>query len=63
MPQALLVVLGAIGAAIAARLISREWRRVNDDLERARAEPATVDARESLPVLRPDRDGVYRPNR
>ena len=65
MPQALLLALGAIGAAIAAKLIAREWRRVNDELDRARAEPAHAEAgRDSMPVLRPDPEsGVYRPNR
>jgi hypothetical protein len=62
MPQALLMVLGAIGAAIAARFIAREWRRVNDELDRTRT--ATVDAREGIPVLRRDPEtGIYRPMR
>lgn len=60
MPQALLLVLGAIGAALAAKLIAREWQRVNDELDRARAEPA----RETLPVLKRDPvTGEYRPVR
>ncbi len=60
MPQTLLLVLGAIGAAVAAKLIAREWRRVNDELDRARAEPA----RESLPNLKRDPvTGEYRPVR
>jgi hypothetical protein len=60
MPQALLLVLGAIGAAVAAKLIAREWQRVNDELDRARGEPA----RESLPVLKRDPvTGEYRPVR
>jgi hypothetical protein len=63
MPQALIVVLGAIGAAIAARFIAREWRRINEELERARAS-APVDAREGIPVLHRDpKTGVYRPTR
>ena len=42
MPQALIIVLGAIGAALAAKLIAREWRRVNDELDHARAESAPM---------------------
>lgn len=65
MPQALVLILSAVGAAIVARLISREWRRVNEDLEHARADQATVNAaREGIPVLRRDpATGVYRPGR
>jgi hypothetical protein len=65
MPQALLFVLGAIGAAIAAKLLAKEWRRVNQELDRARAEPAPADAaRDGMPILRRDPvTGDYRPNR
>ena len=52
MPQALLILLGAVGAVFAAKLIAREWQRVNEELDRARAEPAPVDVeREKIPVL------------
>ncbi|HYI29513.1 MAG TPA: hypothetical protein VD863_16855 [Bradyrhizobium sp.] len=65
MPQALLFVLGAIGAAIAAKLIAGEWQRVNEELDRARGEPATAKAaRDGMPNLRRDPvTGDYRPNR
>jgi hypothetical protein len=65
MPQALVWILGAVGAAIAAKLIAKEWQRVNDELDRARARPAPVDTgRDSAPNLRRDPEtGVYRPNR
>ena len=43
MPQALLILLGAVGAVFAAKLIAREWQRVNEELDRARGEPARVD--------------------
>ena len=63
MPQALLVVLGAIGAVIAAKLIAREWRRVNDELDQARAAPVDVE-RAGMTSLRLDPvTGEYRPNR
>ena len=65
MPQALLVVLGAIGAVIAAKLIAKEWRRVNDELDQSRAGTAPADVkREAMPHLRRDPvTGDYRPNR
>ena len=64
MPQALLLIVSALGAAIAARLIAREWRRVNEELDRMR-EPARAEAaRERIPVLQRDpATGVYRPQR
>jgi hypothetical protein len=63
MPQALLFALGAIGAAIAARLLAREWQRVNEELQGARAKPVNAE-RDAIPVLRRDPvTGVYRPHR
>lgn len=65
MPQALLILLGAMGAIIAAKLIAREWRRVNEELDRTRTGPARADSeREAMPVLRRDPvTGEYRPKR
>ena len=38
---------------LAAKLFAREWRRVNDELDQARARPAPVDVeREAMPSLR-----------
>jgi hypothetical protein len=37
---AAVLVLSALGAALAGRLLGREWQRVNDELERVRT--ATV---------------------
>jgi len=63
MPQALLFVLGTLGAAIAARLFANEWRRINDELDQARAKAAPADAgRDAMTDLRRDpATGVYRP--
>jgi hypothetical protein len=63
MPQALLFLLGTLGAAIAAKLISKEWRRVNDELDQARAKATTADAgRDAMTDLRRDpATGVFRP--
>jgi hypothetical protein len=63
MQPALLLVIGAIGAVMAARLIVREWQRVNDDLARARAKPAPVDAGRTADLRRDPVTGVYRPDR
>jgi hypothetical protein len=62
---ALLLVIGAIGAVIAARLIVREWQRVNGELEQARAKPARARAGDDrMTDLRRDpKSGVYRPDR
>jgi hypothetical protein len=53
--------LGAVGAALATKLLVSEWRRVNDELHPA--EPVREKApRETIKVLRPDPvSGVYRP--
>ena len=65
MPQALMLILGAVGAAIVAKFIAKEWRRVNDELDRAKAETAPVEnRRDAMPSLRPDPvTGEYRPHR
>ena len=53
--------LGALGAAVIAKVLAKEWQRVNDDLHRH--EPfAEAPARENIPALRRDpNSGVYRP--
>ena len=60
-PPLLAWTLGALGAAVVARVMVGEWRRVNDELhprERMRAAPS----REAIGVLRRDpQSGVYRP--
>ena len=64
MPPILIFVLGAIGAAVVAKLVSREWRRANDELDRARTDAATAESRETLPKLQRDPvTGEYRPSR
>jgi hypothetical protein len=63
MPQALLLVLGAIGAVIAAKLIAKEWRRVNEELDQARAKPVDVEHAEMPNLQRDPVTGVYRPRR
>jgi hypothetical protein len=60
-PPLVLWTLGALGAAALARLIAREYRRVNAELEQARATPVQKDERAKYRTLRCDpRTGVYR---
>lgn len=64
-PSVITAALGVLGAAAFARTVAREWRRINDELDRAeQMNAATVEAAdpEHLPKLRRDpRTGVFRP--
>jgi len=52
--------LGALGAAVVAKAVAKEWQRINDELHRAPV--AEAPARENIPALRRDpNSGVYRP--
>jgi len=53
--------LGALGVAVVAKTLVREWHRINDELHPS--EPMReAPARENIPVLRRDpKSGVYRP--
>jgi hypothetical protein len=56
--------IGAVGAAIIARLIVKEWQRTQDELLRARTAPVPASQREAIPRLQRDPvTGVYRPTR
>jgi hypothetical protein len=53
--------LGALGAAVVAKILVREWRRVNDELHGG-GPLGEASAREKIPVLRRDpKSGIYRP--
>ncbi len=60
MPPVIVWMIGAVGAAYVARLAAREWRRVNDELDRLKAAPVREPDRATLPTLRRDPSGVYR---
>ena len=61
-PTTLAWTIGAVGAAVLTKLLVDQWRRVNDDLNRIRAAPASKPERSALPTLRRDpATGVYRP--
>jgi hypothetical protein len=56
--------LGAIGAVMLMKLISREWQRINGELDQARPARVTDPERARLPMLRRDPvTGEYRPYR
>lgn len=60
-PPLVLWALGALGVAAFARLLAREHRRINDELERVRATPISKKERANYRTLRRDpRTGVYR---
>ena len=56
--------LGALGAVVLIKLFNREWRRVNDELDRTNPVRVTDPERVGVPTLRRDpTTGEYRPNR
>ncbi len=61
MPPLIAWAIGAIGAAIAAKLLSEAHKKANEDLETLRREPK-ADERASIPTLKRDpKTGQYRP--
>lgn len=65
MPPLIAWALGAIGAALAAKLLSDAYRKANEDLEAVRREPkpgTKLDERANIPTLQRDpKTGQYRP--
>jgi cell division septation protein DedD len=60
-PPLVLWALGALGAVVLAKLAKREHRRINEELEKARAKPVPESERANYRTLRRDpRTGVYR---
>ncbi len=59
-PHLAALVLGLLGAVALTRLVSRERRRVNDELDTVRAD-AVPDAAQRRTLKRDPRTGVYRP--
>ncbi len=61
LPPVIVWTLAAIGAAALAKVLSKEWQRVNAELD-THERAAEHAAREHIPTLRRDpRTGVYRP--
>ena len=64
LPSIVAWTLGVIGAVVVTRLISREWQRVNAELDQAHPVRVTDPERARLPTLRRDPvTGEYRPQR
>ena len=62
-PPLLKWALGAIGAAVATKLLFKEWQRVNAELDRVKTGSGGAE-RGSLPTLQRDPlTGVYTPRR
>jgi len=56
--------LGAIGAVVLIKLFNREWRRVNDELDRANPVRVSDPERAGIKTLRQDpKTGEYRADR
>ena len=56
--------LGAVSAILLVKLVSREWQRVNAELDRARPVRVTDPERARLPTLQRDPStGIYKPGR
>ena len=63
LPPTLVWTIGAIGAAIIAKLVIKEWQRVNGELDRAKTAPVREPDHHRLPKLRRDPlTGEYRPD-
>ena len=64
LPPIIAWTLGAIGAVVVMKLISREWQRINAELDEAHPVRVTDPERARLPTLRRDPvTGEYRPQR
>ncbi len=60
-PQAIGWVLGAVGAAVVGRVLARQWRRVNEELNPHDSLTETP-GQGRIPALRRDpQSGIYRP--
>ena len=64
LPSLVAWALGAIGAIVVVRLATKEWQRINAELDRMRPVRVTDPERSHLPNLRRDPvTGEYRPYR
>jgi hypothetical protein len=60
LPPVIAWTLGAVGAVFMSKLLARQWRRVNDELDAQRRAAEELRPQE-VPTLRRDASGVYRP--
>jgi hypothetical protein len=64
MPPLIAWTLGAIGAVFLVKVIGREWRRINAELDQANPVRVSDPERAKIPTLQRDpATGVYRPRR
>ena len=64
LPPLIAWTLGAIGTVVLIKLVSREWQRVNAELDQARPVRVNDPERARLPTLQRDPStGVYKPDR
>jgi hypothetical protein len=61
MPPLIVCAAGIVGAAYVVKFAKREWRRVNAELDRVKAESVSDPDRVTVPTLRRDPEGVFRP--
>jgi hypothetical protein len=61
MPPVILWLLGAAGVAIVAKWLVKESRRINDELDAAKAQSASEPAAPRSSLRRDPETGVYRP--
>jgi len=59
-PPVIVWAAGIVGAAYVVKLARREWRRVNEELDRVKTQSVREPDRATLPTLRRDPNGVYR---
>jgi hypothetical protein len=59
LPPVIAWTLAAVGTVLMSKLLGREWRRVNAELDGQRA--AEEMRPQEVPTLRRDASGVYRP--
>jgi hypothetical protein len=60
LPPVIAWTLAAVGAVFMSKLLAREWRRVNAELDAQRRAAEEMRPQE-IPTLRRDASGVYRP--
>jgi hypothetical protein len=59
-PPVIAWTIGAVSAVVASKLLAREWRRINDELD-AQENAARVRVEERGTLRRDPATGVYRP--
>jgi hypothetical protein len=61
MPPMIMWIVGAVGAAVAAKWLTKEWRRVNAELDAVRTQSAGEPKPDRQSLERDPETGIYRP--